>query len=175
MGVNFRSSNGERFDAHFAYSTFANFRRDVAKEIGLDIYTMKGYYDLEGCMVEVKRPNMWGEQVETKEFDTALLEAEQARDRRSWDEIDDPIVPMLNASDIDGKMTAEECAAAAPRLRELMETWDDELSLKTEPIHQEIGYPEFMTIANPIKEQGVKLAEAMEWCAENGESLLFSG
>ena len=39
--------------------------------------------------------------------------------------IDDDIVPLLNHSDCDGELSAEECETIEPRLRELIAEWDD--------------------------------------------------
>lgn len=44
---------------------------------------------------------------------------------RSWSKITDPIVPLLNHSDCEGKIPARQCATIAPRLRELVADWDD--------------------------------------------------
>lgn len=43
-----------------------------------------------------------------------------------WDTIEDDIEPLLNHCDSDGELTVEECLKVAPRLRELVSTWDDD-------------------------------------------------
>ena len=44
-----------------------------------------------------------------------------------WDGNDkDDIIPLLNHSDCDDELTISECKQIAPRLRELVEKWDDE-------------------------------------------------
>ncbi len=39
--------------------------------------------------------------------------------RRSWDRVDDPIVPFLDHSDCEGEISAAKCAKIWPRLAEL--------------------------------------------------------
>lgn len=43
-----------------------------------------------------------------------------------WDTINDPLVPLLNHSDCDGSLTAEQCRTVAPRLTELVKDWPDD-------------------------------------------------
>jgi hypothetical protein len=43
---------------------------------------------------------------------------------RSWNTINDDIVPLLNHSGCDGELTPEECRIVAPRLRQLVMKWD---------------------------------------------------
>jgi hypothetical protein len=70
---------------------------------------------------------------------------------KSWDDIDDPIVPLLDHSDCDGHLTPEECGAIAPRLEELVSVWED-------------GYD---------KENALSLAAGMRDAARNNENLIF--
>lgn len=44
----------------------------------------------------------------------------------SWDDLTDPIVPLINHSDCEGELTAEECRSVAPRLREIVSVWPDD-------------------------------------------------
>lgn len=68
-----------------------------------------------------------------------------------WDKIIDPIVPLLNHSDCEGYLSAEECASVAPRLRELVSAWDED--------HD--------------KNRALDLANGMDEAAREKESLLF--
>ena len=43
-----------------------------------------------------------------------------------FDSVKDSIEPLLNHSDCEGGLTPEECAKAAPRLRELVSKWPDD-------------------------------------------------
>ena len=43
----------------------------------------------------------------------------------AWEDYDDPIIPFLNHSDCDGVLTPEQCRTIAPRLREIISTWED--------------------------------------------------
>lgn len=40
-----------------------------------------------------------------------------------WDQVNDPIVPLLNHSDCDGTLSAKDCRTVAPRLRQLVNDW----------------------------------------------------
>jgi len=44
----------------------------------------------------------------------------------SWDFETDDIIPLLNHSDCDGELTVKECKKVWPRLKELIEDWDDD-------------------------------------------------
>ena len=68
----------------------------------------------------------------------------------------EPLVALLRHSDCEGKLTWEECASIAPRLREVIEPWGD----------GEDCY-------NPNFHNGVLLAEAMEVCAREKGDLEF--
>lgn len=70
----------------------------------------------------------------------------------SWEEVRDPIKPLLFHSDCDGKLTVSECMVIYPRLLELIEHWDDD---------------------DFDKEEGFTLANDMKYCAENKTPLIF--
>lgn len=69
----------------------------------------------------------------------------------SWEKITDSIVLLLNQSDIDGRLSSEECAAVAPRLRELISKWE----------------------YDGDKHNALLLAEGMEACASANEVFEF--
>ncbi len=69
----------------------------------------------------------------------------------SWDNVFNPIKSLLNHSDCNGELSTVECAVVAPRLRQLIEKWND----------------------NRDKEHAIMLAEGMEYCVTNGEVLTF--
>ncbi|MFD0587662.1 hypothetical protein ACFQZE_06580 [Paenibacillus sp. GCM10027627] len=71
---------------------------------------------------------------------------------RKFNEIKDDIVYLLDHSDCDGHITAKRCAKVAPRLRELVKTWDNE---------------------DYDKIKALELAEGMECAASMGEKLEF--
>jgi hypothetical protein len=71
---------------------------------------------------------------------------------KSWDTVQDDIVPLLNHSDCDGELTPEECAKVAPRLSKLAEAWDED---------------DYDRITS------VELVAAMLQCAEDGVALGF--
>lgn len=52
---------------------------------------------------------------------------------RPWTEVDDPLTPLLNRSDGDGRLTAEETRQVAARFRELMDNKRLRYQLRSEP------------------------------------------
>lgn len=81
-----------------------------------------------------------------------LKEMEMFGGTKSWKDIIDPIKPFLAHSDCDGILTPEECAMIAPRLRQLVEGYED------------YDYD---------KQQALELAKTMDICAEKKENLEF--
>lgn len=69
----------------------------------------------------------------------------------SWDEIDDDIKLLLDHSDCDGLLTPDECALVAPRLRELVQDWDNDYD----------------------KRMALELARGLEYCALNDLDMEF--
>ncbi len=147
MGIGF--SHGE---AQWAYSGFTHFRKLVAEEISLDLYTMEGYF--------------------TDEERRKILDEPFLLQKRSWDEIDDPLVPFFIASDVRGLLTPEECRVIAPRLRELIKDWPDTMkAVATDPEKAvAMGYKAEMEYPSHDKANGYLLIEGMEQAAEAGEN-----
>lgn len=131
MGLGF--SHG---GAHWSYSSFNEFRQRVCQSVGINLYEIRGFFT----------------KAERKEG----FETQNWPEKRPWEEIDDPIVPLMNHSDCDGVMTPEECAQVAPRLREIVESW-----------------PGVDLLERYDKENGLKLVCGMEECAEKDVSLQF--
>jgi hypothetical protein len=71
-------------------------------------------------------------------------------------EVTDPIEHLLNHSDCEGDLSPKQCRECAPRLRELLEKFNKEDWAE--------GYD---------YDSGIALAEGMEFCAENNETLIF--
>lgn len=70
----------------------------------------------------------------------------------SWDTVtDDELVPLLNHSDCDGVLTAEQCKLVAPRLLEIVGHWKDDYD----------------------KENALMLVDGMWRAAKAGEPLQF--
>ena len=122
MGIDF-----SHCDAHWAYSGFHRFRTKLAKEIGIDLDRMKGF----GA---------------TWAGETAAGDIEWANSK------DDPIISLLDHSDCDGHISPGKCKKIAPRLRELVDKWDDE---------------------DYDKQQALLLAEGMELAANERRNLKF--
>ncbi len=76
---------------------------------------------------------------------------------KSWGEVHDDIVGLLNHADCEGDLLPAECQRIAPRLRELVLPW------KPTPDSDE-GYDRRM---------GLRLAEGMEIAADSGVPLEF--
>lgn len=64
----------------------------------------------------------------------------------------DDIIPLLDHSDCDGELTVEECKKVAPRLRELVSTWED---------------------TDRDKKIALELADGMDYALERDEPLRF--
>lgn len=116
MGLGF--SHG---DAHWAYSGFNFFRVKLAKEIGICLYLMEGFWVKESYYSAVERTfRAVGADVIDKHFnwlpETPL----------KWGKINDPIVPLLCHSDCEGSLTISECKKIWPRLEELILDWPEE-------------------------------------------------
>jgi hypothetical protein len=73
--------------------------------------------------------------------------------RQSWLHIVDPIKGLLDHSDCDGELTAEQCRTIAPRLRELVAGWQEE---------------------DRDKQMALELAKGLEAAASSDESLQFT-
>lgn len=110
-------------NAHWAYSGFMRFRERLAAEIGIDLNKMEGF---------------------NKENDYKGL---------SWEKIVDPIKFLLDHSDCEDDLSPELCSKVAPRLRELVSSWDDD---------------------DYDKEQALLLAEGMELAFSKNEPLEFT-
>lgn len=92
MGLAFSNA-----DASWSYSGFNNFRRKLAKEVGID------WDKFTGDFIGRREPD------ET-EIQKLL-------------DLKDPIALFLNHSDCDGELTPTECLKIAPRLLTLIARW----------------------------------------------------
>lgn len=70
----------------------------------------------------------------------------------SWENVNNPIIPLLNHSDCDGELSPEECRQIAPKLKEIVSNWPED---------------------DYDRRQAERLAEAMETCANEGDALEF--
>lgn len=112
MGLKFSHCN-----AFWSYSDFGDFRRRLAKEIGIEIDKMVRF----------------GGEIPFSDYQ-------------------DDILPLLNHSDCDGELSVEECKKVAPRLRQLISSWEDDDS---------------------DKRKALELAEGIEYAIECNEPLEF--
>ena len=85
-------------DAHWSYSGFHFFRRRLANEIGINLDEMQGFSFIGDDIVE----------------------------RKSWENITDPIKLLLDHSDCDGYLTPSQCRKIYPRILELVKNWVDD-------------------------------------------------
>lgn len=98
MGLDF-----SHCDARWTYFGFSRFRAKLAKEIGIVLEEMRGFIPMD---LTPEQKENW--------------------QQRDWDEVDDPIVNLLDHSDCDGMFTPGQCRIVAPRLRELVASWSDD-------------------------------------------------
>lgn len=143
MGLDFNHS-----DAHWAYSGFNRFRERLAAEVGIFLPFMEGFWNpMENSYSTIEL---------TKRIVGAKIMDEHfywlPKEPLKWDKIKDPIVDLLYHSDCEGSLTPAQCKKIAPRLRELINDWDDN---------------------DYDKKQAVLLAEGMEFCAKNRKRLTF--
>jgi len=71
---------------------------------------------------------------------------------RSWDEVHDDIVPLLNHSDCDGELAPEECALVGPRLFGLVLDW---------------GKDDY------DRQQALLMVEGLSYCVKNKRAMQF--
>lgn len=81
-----------------------------------------------------------------------LDEMEGFGGNKSWELVNDPIVPFLAHSDCDGELSPKECGQVGPRLRELVEHLPEK---------------------DYNRKNALMLVEAMAECAKSGDSLIF--
>lgn len=84
-------------------------------------------------------------------IDLVRMRGYGAADALSWDKIADPIAPLLNHSDCEGDLSAEQCRIVSPRLRELVQDWPDDYD----------------------KQNALLLADMMDACVLAGAKLKF--
>lgn len=115
MGVSFYV-NEKRY-AGWSYSGFGYFREKIASFIGINLSKMEGFTEI--------KPQFEFATSELEEYGKKKLE--ESKNRIKWDAINDPLVPFLNHSDCDGVLTTSECASIAPRLKELITEFQNQL------------------------------------------------
>ena len=174
MGLGFSCGpgNDDHCFAQWSYSGFGDFRIKVATEIGIELLDMAGY-EPSKYMREIEEAN---KDIENREdqirMDRSILS--DLPEGKSWDGIDDPIVPFLRHSDSEGFLTPEECAKIAPRLKELIADWPLAIELKFPDEWQKIGYPAWKQWVEHNKKNGDLLVAGMEWATENNYPLNFN-
>ncbi len=98
MGLDIRPGG-----AHWAYSGFLNFRRRLAEAEGLQLEDMEGF--------------------------TTLPHRGNGGPGKPWYNADGepvtPLAPLIYHSDCDGYLTSYECETVLPRLKEIVESWED--------------------------------------------------
>lgn len=97
--------------AHWAYSGFMRFRKNLAAAEGFDLLTMDGFQGAFGSTTGT--PRAW---VDTDGRAVTVLR------------------PLLDHSDCDGELTWEECEQVVERVAEIVESWAQRASL--DPIEE---------------------------------------
>lgn len=170
MGLDF-----SHCDAHWGYCSFHTFRSMLAESAGFCLDDMEGFsrarygQALDKAREEYDPDGDESYQDVLERIWTEMVEAEGPK--RSWDEIDDPIKPLLNHSDCDGILTPEECRQIAPRLRELVEPWPDKVQSFIEHEGKKIPANWY---DNWDKVQALRLVKGMEKAAAANENLRFT-
>jgi hypothetical protein len=108
-----------------------------------------------------------------KEAGITLSEMNGFGGARSWSKAHDDIVPLLNHSDCDGELSPEDCARVAPRLRQLVASWPDNMGIVSTPQMVALGYKPNFSISSHDKVNAMRLADAMEAAAKDGQKLEF--
>jgi len=147
--------------ASWAYSGFNSFREKVAAQIGINLPKMEGFSDVDKSILAEQG---WEAYQKACEEDT---------DKISWDTVNDPIKGLLYHSDCEGEIPADQCAAIADRLEEIIKNWPDYSKLKVDPFWQERGYSPEMQLRNYDKEQALGLIEGLREAAKTGNPLEF--
>ena len=171
IGFNCGPENDDHCDAQWSYSGFGDFRIKVAAETEIELLDMAGYEPAK-YMREIEEANKVIENNEDR-IRMDLGKLNDLPEGKSWDGIDDPIVPFLRHSDCEGILTPEECAQIAPRLKELIADWPLAIELNFPEEWQELGYPAWRQWVEHDKANGDLLVAGMEWAAENGYPLKF--
>jgi hypothetical protein len=122
----------------WSYSGFNEFRRKLAKEIGLNLGDMEGFHNISRDYLE---DNGW-------EAYRNAIEADYKSEKKiKWETIDDPIKELLNHSDSEGMIKPELCGAIANRLEELIKSWPLKIQLTPpDSMQKHLGYPPQMEI-----------------------------
>ena len=113
--------------------------------MGLDFYGSKAHWSYSGFNHFRKRL--------ANEIGIDLENIQGYGGNLSLNKLQDDIKSLLDHSDCDGELSFQECEKVAPRLRELISDWDDD---------------------DYDKVQALLLAEGMEDCATNKQSLIFT-
>lgn len=121
-------------DACWSYSGFNDFRRLLAREEGIDLDAMEGFGGLRGVPAGT----------------------------RTWAEVESPLVPLLNHSDCEGYLSADDCEQMLPRLHEIAKKW---IGGGQAALHPAFAYD---------VEQLTKLIDGMEHSVLFGCSVVFS-
>jgi hypothetical protein len=146
MGLDFSHT-----EAHWSYGGFNNFRTKLAAEIGIVLDIMQGFVKTDD--ERLFRDERWNDH-QLKPLNGDYPRVHLAKFPMPWGKIRDPIVPLLYHSDCDGQLSPTECGSIAPRLRELVEDWED----------GETSYDKYNALL---------LADGMEEAAKRNEPLEF--
>jgi len=97
MGIDFRLMLPERVNASMSYGGFNDFRNRIAGEFGT---TTEELYHENKISLSAKKPT-----------------------EGPWAKIPDGLFPLMNHSDCDGQLDAEQCAIVYPALEDVAAKW----------------------------------------------------
>jgi hypothetical protein len=123
------------YGPHWSYGGFSRFRERLWDEIG---------------PMGIPLQQMWG----FKPFALDVIaQTEWSKTAVRWEDIEPhPLHELINHSDCDGELTAEQCSRIAPALREVVAQWDE---------------------GDYDRTTAEDLAAYMDVCAETGRPLVF--
>lgn len=150
--------------AEWSYSGYGEFRKKIAAQVGIDLYQMDGFHNVDKSVLSIQGWEAYRE----------AIEADLSQEKISWDTVGDPIKILLNHSDCEGQIPSDQCEVLADRLEEIIKDWPERVRLKTDPFWQERGYPAEMNLNDHDTTHARGLVEGLREAAKIGKPLEFS-
>jgi hypothetical protein len=159
--------------AEWSYSGYGEFRKKIATQVGIDLYQMDGFHNVDKSVLPIRFFSTWDRTAKDWEAYREAIEADLSQEKISWDTVDDPIKILLNHSDCEGQIPADQCEVLADRLEEIIKDWPERLRLKTDPFWQDRGYPAEMNLNDHDTTHARGLVAGLREAAKIGKPLEF--
>jgi len=150
--------------AEWAYSGYGQFRKKIAAQVGIDLHQMEGFHNVDKSILSIQGWEAYREAIET----------DLSQEKISWDTVNDPIKILLNHSDCEGEIPAEDCKVLADRLEQIIKEWPERVKLKTDPFWQDRGYPAELDLDAYDTTQAKGLIAGLREAAKIGKPVEFS-